>query len=113
MVTKINERLPTGTGTDGRAGRADELGLDPLVQQTFYEILQEENKRGMTIFLSSHVLGEVQKLCSRVAILREGKLVRVQSMETLRGNGYKKIALTVFYSRSFIVGFRRLNRCGC
>lgn len=69
-------------------------GLDPLVQQTFYEILREENKGGMTIFLSSHVLGEVQKLCSRVAILREGKLVSVQSMETLRGNGYKKISLT-------------------
>lgn len=44
--------------------------------------------------MSSHVLGEVQKLCSRVAILREGKLVSVQSMETLRGNGYKKISLT-------------------
>lgn len=69
-------------------------GLDPLVQQTFYEILREENKRGVTIFLSSHVLIEVQKLCSRVAILREGKLVSVQSMETLRGNGYKKIVLT-------------------
>ena len=65
-------------------------GLDPLIQQTFYEILREENKRGMTVFLSSHVLSEVQKLCDRVAILREGKLIDVQSMEELRGNGYKK-----------------------
>lgn len=69
-------------------------GLDPLIQQTFYEILREENKRGMTIFLSSHVLSEVQKLCDRVAILREGTLVSVQSMVTLRENGYKKISLT-------------------
>lgn len=69
-------------------------GLDPLVRQTFYEILQEENKRGMTIFFSSHVLGEVQKLCGRVAILKEGMLVGVRSMKELRENGYKKISLT-------------------
>lgn len=69
-------------------------GLDPLIQQTFYVILREENQRGMTIFLSSHVLGEVQKLCDRVAILREGRLVGVQSMKTLRENGYKKISMT-------------------
>lgn len=69
-------------------------GLDPLVQQTFYEILQEENQKGATIFLSSHVLSEVQKLCSRVTILREGRLVGIQSMKELRENGYKKISLT-------------------
>ena len=69
-------------------------GLDPLIQQAFYDILKEENKRGVTIFLSSHVLSEVQRLCDRVAILREGKLVGVQSMKELRGNGYKKISLT-------------------
>lgn len=69
-------------------------GLDPLIRQTFYDLLKEENERGTTIFLSSHVLSEVQKLCDRVAILREGKLVGVQSMKTLRENGYKKISLT-------------------
>ena len=69
-------------------------GLDPLIQQAFYDILKEENKRGVTIFLSSHVLSEVQRLCDRVAILREGKLVGVQSMKELRENGYKKISLT-------------------
>lgn len=46
-------------------------GLDPLIQQTFYDLLKEENERGTTIFLSSHVLSEVQRLCDRVAILRE------------------------------------------
>ena len=69
-------------------------GLDPLIQQTFYDLLKEENERGTTIFLSSHVLSEVQRLCERVAILKEGKLVGVQSMRELRENGYKKISLT-------------------
>lgn len=69
-------------------------GLDPLAQQTFYEILREENCRGTTIFLSSHVLSEVQRLCDRVAILRKGNLVGIQSMQQLRENGYKKISLT-------------------
>lgn len=69
-------------------------GLDPLIQQTFYDLLKEENERGTTIFLSSHVLSEVQRLCDRVAILREGNLVGVRSMKELRENGYKKISLT-------------------
>ena len=69
-------------------------GLDPLIQQTFYDLLKEENERGTTIFLSSHILSEVQRLCERVAILREGKLVGVQSMREIRENGYKKISLT-------------------
>lgn len=46
-------------------------GLDPLIQQAFYDILKEENSRGTTIFFSSHVLSEVQKLCDRVAILKK------------------------------------------
>lgn len=69
-------------------------GLDPLVQQTFYDILREENNRGATILFSSHVLSEVQKLCDRVGILKEGRLVGIQSMRELRENGYKKISLT-------------------
>lgn len=69
-------------------------GLDPLVQQTFDQILREEKERGTTIFLSSHVLSEVQKLCDRVAILREGKLIGLQSMKELRENGYKRISIT-------------------
>ena len=62
------------------------------MQQTFNQILQEENEHGTTIFLSSHVLSEVQKLCDRVAILREGKLIGLQSMKELRENGYKRIS---------------------
>lgn len=69
-------------------------GLDPLVQQTFNQILWEENEKGTTIFLSSHVLSEIQKLCDRVAILREGKLIGLQSMKELRENGYKRISIS-------------------
>ncbi len=50
-------------------------GLDPLVQETFHELTQEAKNRGACVFMSSHVLGEVQKICDRVGIIREGKLV--------------------------------------
>lgn len=69
-------------------------GLDPLIQQAFYEILKEENSRGTTIFLSSHVLSEVQKLCDRVAILKDGKLINIQSIKDMRESGYKKVSVT-------------------
>jgi len=68
-------------------------GLDPLVQQTFFEILREENARGATIFFSSHILGEVQKLCKRVAILKEGRLVGLQTVSELRESGYKRVTV--------------------
>ena len=69
-------------------------GLDPLVQQTFFKILAEENDRGATIFFSSHILSEVQRFCQRVAILKEGKLINIAEIKELRENGYKKVAVT-------------------
>ena len=51
-------------------------GLDPLVQQTFYELIREAKAEGRTVFLSSHILSEVEKTCDRVAIIRDGRLVR-------------------------------------
>ena len=69
-------------------------GLDPLIQQAFYDILKEENCRGATVFFSSHVLSEVQKLCDRVAILKEGQLIGIQSIKELRESGYKKVSLS-------------------
>lgn len=68
-------------------------GLDPLIKETFFEILKEENKKGATILYSSHVLSEVQRICSKVAIIKEGKIINVQNMSDLRKNGYKKIQL--------------------
>lgn len=69
-------------------------GLDPLVQQTFFEILKEENHKGTTILFSSHVLSEVQKICNRVAILREGRIIDIQNISNLRRNSYKKVFLS-------------------
>jgi ABC-2 type transport system ATP-binding protein len=70
-------------------------GLDPLMQQKFFNLLKEENKKGATILFSSHILSEVQKLCNRVAIIKEGKLVTVEKISTLQENNYKKIKIEV------------------
>jgi ABC-2 type transport system ATP-binding protein len=59
-------------------------GLDPLVQQTFFQVLREAVAEERTVFLSSHVLSEAEKTCDRVAIIREGQLVRVDRVEALR-----------------------------
>ncbi len=67
-------------------------GLDPLMQRNFFELIQEENeKRGATVFFSSHILGEVQKMCSRVAIIKEGRIIRIEDIHTLQKDNYKKI----------------------
>ena len=58
-------------------------GLDPLVQQTFHEMMNEFRDKGKTVFLSSHVLSEVQAICDRVGILRDGDLKAVQSVDAL------------------------------
>lgn len=69
-------------------------GLDPLMQQKFFNLIKEENKRGATVFFSSHILGEVQKMCSRVAIIKDGSLVNIQDIKTLQKDNYKKIEVS-------------------
>jgi ABC-2 type transport system ATP-binding protein len=66
-------------------------GLDPLMQKEFYNLIREENERGATIFLSSHILGVVQRMCNRVAIIREGSIVEIQDVKTLQRDNYKKV----------------------
>ena len=68
-------------------------GLDPLMQQKFFDLIREENERGATIFFSSHILTEVQKMCNRVAIIRDGEIVSVEDIKTLRKDSYKKISV--------------------
>lgn len=68
-------------------------GLDPLMQSKFFDLLREENRKGMTIFFSSHILSEVQILCKRVAIIREGKIVQTEDIETLRKKQLKKVTV--------------------
>lgn len=67
-------------------------GLDPLMQQTFFDLLKAENKKGATILFSSHILNEVQKMCDRVAIIKEGKIVQVDKISTLKEEGYKRVS---------------------
>ncbi len=66
-------------------------GLDPLMQQKFFDLLHVENSKGATILFSSHILGEVQRLCDRVAIIKEGKLIQLEKISNLQENNYKKI----------------------
>ncbi|HBV86173.1 ABC transporter ATP-binding protein [Desulfosporosinus sp.] len=66
-------------------------GLDPLMQQRFFELLQEENRKGATILFSSHILGEVQRMCDRVAIIKEGKIIQLDKISALQESNYKKI----------------------
>lgn len=68
-------------------------GLDPLMQQKFFSLLREENKKGTTILFSSHNLSEVQKMCDRVAIIKEGELIRVEKVSSLLKNNYKRVWL--------------------
>lgn len=69
-------------------------GLDPLVQEEFFALLREERDAGKTVFLSSHVLSEVEQLCKRVGIIRDGLLVEVNEVEALRRNRVKHVAVT-------------------
>ena len=69
-------------------------GLDPLMQRKFFELIRQENARGVTAFFSSHILGEVQRLCTRVGIIREGKIVEISNIRTLQQNNYKKVHVT-------------------
>lgn len=64
-------------------------GLDPLMQQKFFDLLKEENKKGATILFSSHVLSEVQKMCERVAIIKEGKIINIEKISDLKENNFK------------------------
>lgn len=68
-------------------------GLDPLMQQRFFELIKSENKKGASVFFSSHILSEVQHLCNRVAIIKDGHVIQVEDVKTLREDTYKKITL--------------------
>lgn len=66
-------------------------GLDPLMQRKAFQLIREENQRGVTVFFSSHILSEVQRMCNRVAIIKEGRIVEIADIRTLQQNNYKKI----------------------
>jgi ABC-2 type transport system ATP-binding protein len=69
-------------------------GLDPLVQQTFFELVREARAEGRSVFLSSHIIDEVDRTCDRVAIIREGRLVQVDRIEAIRRLAFHHVELT-------------------
>ena len=69
-------------------------GLDPLIQQTVMELVREVKEDGRTVFLSSHILQEVQAVCDRVGIIREGVLVKTERVETLITQQFKRLRIT-------------------
>lgn len=69
-------------------------GLDPLIQKEFFEILKEKNAQGATIFLSSHILSEVQRYCSRAAVIREGQIAACGDIASLSAANARRVALT-------------------
>jgi ABC-type multidrug transport system ATPase subunit len=68
-------------------------GLDPLVQQSFFEVVREAQAAGRTVFLSSHILSEVERTCDRVAIIRDGRIVRTGRVEDLRDLAHHQVEL--------------------
>lgn len=68
-------------------------GLDPLMQQRFFDLLRSENEKGATILFSSHILSEVQKLCDRVAIIKDGKIVKIENIKELSKDTHKRFKL--------------------
>lgn len=81
-------------------------GLDPLMQREFFEILKERNREGATVFLSSHVLSEVQRNCTRAAMIREGTIIACDSMDALSKTSAKRVSLHGSVDLSGLAGVR-------
>ncbi|MBT3943441.1 MAG: ABC transporter ATP-binding protein [Chloroflexi bacterium] len=86
-------------------------GLDPLVREEFYRLVDEEKERGKTIFLSSHVLPEVERICDRIGIVREGRLIAVEEVESLKRHKRRHMEVT-FASEVDISPIKALGNSG-
>ena len=81
-------------------------GLDPLMQREFFEIIRERSSQGTTVFLSSHILSEVQHNCSRAAIIREGRIIACDSVDTLAKTNAKRVSLRGTVDLTDLTGIR-------
>lgn len=70
-------------------------GLDPLMQNRFFDLLEARNKAGVTLFFSSHVLSEIQRMCDRAAIIRDGKITAIEDITSLLSKQMKKVRLVL------------------
>ena len=87
-------------------------GLDPLMQREFFTILQERNRAGTTVFLSSHILSEVQRNCRRAAIIRMGRMIACDSVETLAQTGARRVTVYGQVDLDGLDGIRDLHALG-
>ena len=85
-------------------------GLDPLMQNRFFELLERQNKKGVTIFFSSHVLSEIQRMCDRAAIIRDGKIMAVEDISTLLSKQMKMVRLVTTSVNNIILPVGALNQ---
>lgn len=85
-------------------------GLDPLMQREFFDIIRERNQKGTTIFLSSHILSEVQRNCSRAAVIREGKIIDCGSVEDLARTNARRVTVYGSADLTGLAGIRDLKR---
>lgn len=81
-------------------------GLDPLMQKEFFDILLERNEAGATIFLSSHVLSEIQRNCTRAAIIRDGRIIACDSVDALSKTNAKRITVHGIIDLEHLSGIR-------
>lgn len=86
-------------------------GLDPLMQKEFFKILREQNEAGATVFLSSHILSEIQRNCRKAAIIREGKIIVCDNVEALAKTNAKRVSVHGEADLSRLSGVRDLQRC--
>ncbi|MBP5303801.1 MAG: ABC transporter ATP-binding protein [Clostridia bacterium] len=84
-------------------------GLDPLMQKAFYSLLEERNKEGATIFLSSHILSEVGQYCKHAAVIRSGNILVSDSVENLGHTGVKRVALKGVFDVSTLKNIRNIQ----
>lgn len=85
-------------------------GLDPLMQRAFFSILRERNREGTTVFLSSHILSEVQRNCARAAVIRDGRLIACDRVQALAQTGARRVVIRGDVDVSALNGLRDLTR---
>jgi ABC-2 type transport system ATP-binding protein len=71
-------------------------GLDPLMQESFYELMADVKRRGRTVFMSSHVLSEVERVCDRIALLRDGELVLLATVDEVRELAPRRVRVSFY-----------------
>lgn len=84
-------------------------GLDPLAQKEFFSLLLEEKARGCSVLLSSHILSEIEKVCDRVCLIKDGVTMFTDSLDNLKKDKYKRIFITPAFTDLKLPGLKLIN----